>query len=408
MATQQDVFNKIQEIKNAIIAKGGTITQANINVSLPELVAGVQSIPAGSGGASIAIIAAELADTTLALYKSDGALVSQESTGVSGGTVIFEVSEADTYTVKATKSGAELWTNTITIEEIGVYNCKTGKALNDYTWEEINTASNGGYAEYMWSVGDYKDLSSFMGQSSSTYTRAVILGFNHDDKADGSGKASITFKIPYTSSTYKHRSADGSNGISWVGSLIRQNALKSGESYYLYDDTVTSSTSGTYYKYNSETDAFDEVTLPGAFDSNTKYYAKTTLSADGAFIAGLPTDLAPYIKQVTKKTWTGYIGTSTKTDETIIKTKDWLFLLSDSEVFGNDNRYVTYSKYSKEGAQYDYFKEYAENKLRYGTNQWLRSPYVSNGNYFCYWYIFGYVYSYYASYTYRVALCFCI
>lgn len=175
----------------------------------------------------------------------------------------------------------------------------------------------------MWSTGDYKYLSSVMGSTSTKYTKAEIIGFNHDDLADNTGKAGITFKIAqFGSSTYKHRSASGSNGISWVGSLIRQNALKSGESYYLYDDTVTSSTSGTYYKYNGETDAFDEVTLPGAFDSNTKYYAKTTLSADGAFIAGLPTDLAPYIKQVTKKTWTGYIGTSSNTNETIIKTKD--------------------------------------------------------------------------------------
>lgn len=404
MATQQDVFNKLQQIKSAIIAKGGTITQANINVSLPELVAGVQSIPEGGGGASIAIIAAELADTTLALYTSEGTLVSSESTGSGGGIVEFEVSEAGTYTVKATKNNTELWTNTITVSEIGVYNCKTGKALNDYTWAEINTAGSGGYAEYMWSVGDYKDLSSFMGQSSSTYTRAVILGFNHDDKADGTGKASITFKIPYTSSAYMHRDANGSNGISWVGSLIRQNALKSGESYYLYDDTVTSSTSGTYYKYNSETDAFDEVTLPGAFDSNTKYYTKTTLSADGAFIAGLPTDLVSCIKRVTKKTWTGYIGTSSSSDETIIKTKDWLFLLSDGEVFGNDNRNVTYSKYSQEGAQYDYFKEYAENKLRYGYNQWLRSPHASYGNNFCIWNNNGYVNNNNANNTYRVAL----
>lgn len=407
MATQQDVFIKLREMKNAIIAKGGTITQANINVSLPELLAGVQSIPQG-GGASMAIIAAELANTTLALYKSDGTLVSQESTGT-GGIVEFEVSEAGTYTIKATKDNTELWTNTITVDEIGVYNCKTGKALNEYTWAEIETAGNGGYAEYMWSVGDYKDLTSFMGQTSSSYTRAVILGFNHDDKADGTGKASITFKIPYTSSSYKHREANSSNGISWVGSLIRQNALKSGESYYLYDDTVTSESSGTYYKYDSNTDAFTEITLPAGFEANTKYYTKTTLSADGAFIAGLPADLLSYIKQVTKKTWTGYTGTSSSNDSTIIKTKDWLFLLSDGEVFGNDKRYsYRYSKYESEGAQYEYFKEYAENKLRYGNYQWLRSPSTSNGSFFCIWNNSGCVNSDSANYTNRVALCFCI
>lgn len=406
MATQQDVFNEIQNIKNAIIAKGGTITQANKNVSLPELTAGVQSIPEG-GGAGIAIIAAELADTTLELYGSNGALIDSQSTGT-GGMVMFTATEADTYTVKASKGGTELWTNTITVEEIGVYNCKTGKALNDYTWAEIETAGNGGYAEFMWSEGDYKDLTSFMGQTTSTYTRAIIMGFNHDNKADGTGKASITFKIPYTSSTYKHRDASGSNGVSWVGSLIRQNALKAGESYYLYDDTVTSSTVGTYYKYDTATEDFVEVTLPDAYDANTKYYSKTTLEVDGAFIAGLPEEITPYIKQVSKKTWAGYTGTSSSSDTTIIKTKDWLFLLSDGEVFGNKDRYVNYSKYTEEGEQYKYFKEYAENKLRYGTGQWLRSPYTSHATNFCYWYSYGYVSSYTASTANRVALCFCI
>lgn len=406
MATQQDVFIKLREMKNEIIAKGGTITQANINVSLPELLAGVQSIPQG-GGASIAIIAAELANTTLALYKSDGTLVSQESTGT-GGIVEFEVSEAGTYTVKATKDNTELWTNTITVDEIGVYNCKTGKALNEYTWAEIETAGNGGYAEYMWSVGDYKDLTSFMGQTDSSYTRAIIMGFNHDDKADGTGKASITFKIPYTSSTYKHRDASGSNGVSWVGSLIRQNALKAGESYYLYDDTVTSSTAGTYYKYDTATEDWVEVTLPDAYDASTKYYSKTTLDADGAFIAGLPEEITPYIKQVSKKTWAGYTGTSSSGDTTIIKTKDWLFLLSDGEVFGNKDRYVNYSKYTEEGEQYKYFKEYAENKLRYGYTQWMRSPYANSGSSFCYWNSIGCVSSYTATFADRVALCFCV
>lgn len=407
MATQQDVFNEIQKIKNAIIAKGGTITQANINVSLPELVDGVESIPEGGSGASISIIAAELADTTLELYGSDGSLLDTQSTGT-GGLVEFVVSETGTYTIKASKDGEELWTNTITVDEIGVYNCKTGKALNDYTWAEIETAGNGGYAEYMWSVGDYKDLTSFMGQTTSTYTRAIILGFNHDDKADGTGKASITFKLPYASSTYAHRSASGSNGVSWVGSLIRQNALKSGESYYLYDTSVTSSTEGTYYTYDADTNDFVEVTLPDAYDSSTKYYTKTTLTEDGAYIAGLPEEITSYIKQVTKNTWTGYYGTSSSSDGTIIKTNDWLFLLSDGEVFGNDNRYASYSKYTAEGEQYKYFKEYAENKLRYGYSQWLRSPNVSYGSNVCYWTNYGYVYSGNASNSVRVALCFCI
>lgn len=409
MATQQDVFNELQNIKAKIIEKGGTITQANVNVSLPELTAGVASIPTG-GGASYVIKAAELPNTTLTVYNSENTQVDSKSTGENGGVVEFTVTDAGTYTVKATKDGAELWTNTITLDEIGVYNCKTGKALNEYSWTEIQTAGAGDYARFMWSEGDTKNLTSFLGQTSTDYTKAVILGFNHDDLADGTGKASITFKLPYTSTTYKHRDASGSNGISWVGSLIRQNAVKNGESCYVYDNTVTSSTAGTYYKYDSETKEFVSVTLPDVFDASTKYYTQVTASADGAFIAGLPDDVKSVIKQVKKKTWTGYIGTASSgnTDPTIIETKDWMFLLSDSEVFGDKNRFVTYSKYEQEGSQYEYFKEYAENKLRCGASQWLRSPYAAVAASFCLWYGSGCVGTTVASGALRVALCFCV
>ena len=409
MATQQDVFQELQNIKNAITQKGGTVNVANTNVSLPELTAGVNSIP--SGGSSYKIKTAELPNITIELYGEDDALIESKSTGTSGGAVEFSLNTAGTYTLKAKNSeSTQVWTNTVTISEMGVYNVKTGKALNDYTWAEIKTASEGGYAKYMWGLGDTKDLSAFMGQTSTSYTRATIIGFDHDDLASGSGKAGITFKLPYTSSAYKHHNSGSGtvNGVSWIGSLIRSNCLKSNEDQYVYDTTVTSSTEGTYYTLNDDNETFTQVTLPTDYVEGTKYYSKTTLEADGAFIAGLPADLSAVIKQVTKLTWGGYGGNKTSSDNTIIKTKDWLFLLADGEVFGNENRYVTYSKYNLEGEQYEYYKEYAENKLRFGTGQWLRAPNPSSTDSFAYWSSSGYVYNNFANFTIRVALCFCI
>lgn len=408
MAKNDNLTDFLVDVADAIRAKTGTTAKINPQ----DFSSKIKAIEAGSGGSSDSkIICAELPNTTIKLYNSSDTLIDTKTTDSNvGGAVEFNDVKNGTYTIQAYQDNTLIWTNSIEITKSDAHNVKVGKALNDYSWDEINTASINSYAQYMWSTGDYKYLSSVMGSTSTKYTKAEIIGFNHDDLADNTGKAGITFKIAqFGSSTYKHRSASGSNGISWVGSLIRQNALKSGESYYLYDDTVTSSTSGTYYKYNGETDAFDEVTLPGAFDSNTKYYAKTTLSADGAFIAGLPTDLAPYIKQVTKKTWTGYIGTSSNTNETIIKTKDWLFLLSDGEVFGNDMRCWNHSKYTQEGLQYEYFKTYSEIfRCNNKYSGWLRSPYVSSSYYFCSWNYNGSVTSNSAHYTYYVPLCFCI
>lgn len=54
--------------------------------------------------------------------------------------------------------------------------------LANNTWEQIDQASREGVAKELWNPGDEKD----------GYT---IIGFDHDDLADGSGKAGITFVI---------------------------------------------------------------------------------------------------------------------------------------------------------------------------------------------------------------------
>lgn len=52
--------------------------------------------------------------------------------------------------------------------------------LENNTWDMISQASRKGTASTLWKVGDKKD-------------DCVIIGFNHDDLFDGSGKAGITF-----------------------------------------------------------------------------------------------------------------------------------------------------------------------------------------------------------------------
>lgn len=52
--------------------------------------------------------------------------------------------------------------------------------LANNTWEQISEASALGLASELWNLGDEKD-------------GCAIIGFNHDDLADGSGKAGITF-----------------------------------------------------------------------------------------------------------------------------------------------------------------------------------------------------------------------
>lgn len=61
-------------------------------------------------------------------------------------------------------------------------------ALEDLTWAEIAAISEAGKAQEVFSLGDKKSLGNGFGN-------AVIIGFDHDDLADGSGKAGITFYI---------------------------------------------------------------------------------------------------------------------------------------------------------------------------------------------------------------------
>lgn len=62
--------------------------------------------------------------------------------------------------------------------------------LANNTWEQIAAASESGIAADTWQVGDTKDI--VVGSETLTLE---IVGFNHDDLADGSGKAGITFGL---------------------------------------------------------------------------------------------------------------------------------------------------------------------------------------------------------------------
>ena len=98
------------------------------------------------------IIAAELPNNVLKLYS--GATLLDTKT-VTTAPVEFSVSENGTYTIKAyDTSNNELWTKDVVVDEIGVYTCKSGKTLTNYTKEEIHTLLQNGLFGTMFSYGD--------------------------------------------------------------------------------------------------------------------------------------------------------------------------------------------------------------------------------------------------------------
>ncbi|MCQ2795191.1 MAG: InlB B-repeat-containing protein [Bacilli bacterium] len=66
------------------------------------------------------------------------------------------------------------------------------ESLESYEWSEINILSKAGLADTCFDVGDTKEV-TLKGQDFPHTVR--IIGFNHDDLADGSGKAGITFEF---------------------------------------------------------------------------------------------------------------------------------------------------------------------------------------------------------------------
>ena len=382
---------------------------------------GVQLELAGSSGTHSVIMVAELPNVSLSIKNSSGVVLDTKNTGSAGGVVIFSVSGNGTYTVIATNTdGTELWTNDIVVDGVGTYNCKTGKALNDYTWEEINTASTGGYAKYMWSVGDGKTFVS-TGSIFNNY-EFIIIGFEHDTLAsDGVSKAGITFMMKkyYTGSLYNTNLSLYLNGSStprnvggYRSSLMRQRSLPQGSEIYSQASGVTADllasgfryaddTICPLYSYDESTDTYTEATgetfstskvyhikgyykslgtieeadfvegkhfiysangytVPSAWASGTTYYViYQTLQEDGVFYSAL-SEIMQYIKPVQKTQSTGNKTT------TLCTTTEKVWYLAVEEVFGInrnsklDSGSSATSLYaynpSGEGSIYDYFK----------------------------------------------------
>lgn len=412
MIQSSDFYNKLSRLESArqtgvnnLAIKG--VTVAN-NASIPTVMSKILTVQTTSiqtqnttinTNGNVVIIAAELPNTIIKLYDGDTLIDTQTTNATYGGPVTFTISSSaqKTYTVKAFNNDTQLWQNTITVNGIGTYNCKSGKAFADYTPAEVNTAAKNHYAQYMWSAGDSRNITT-VGSSK----KWVIAGFEHDNKTAG-GKAGLTMVMEsYTGSTYKHNNTND-NTIGWEGSLIRQNGLKVGDIVYKRA-SVADSTSGTYYVFDTVQDDWVEKTLPDDYVANEVYYTQEVASADGAFITGLP-DWKDYMVSVLKPTadaGTGY--------KKIIKSSDHVFLLSDCEVFGNERRYSSrYSRYEYEGEQYEYFKnKYSDGKIRLGSGWWLRSPYSGGAATFCSCHNGGYVDTVNASSTSYARLAFCL
>lgn len=188
--------------------------------------------------------------------------------------------------------------------------------LTDYTWEQISAISESGEAATRFLVGDTKPITMKIGTTTHTLT-ARLLGFNHDDLADGTGKAGMSFEV--------------------------------------VDMAMTGQTTASGRKY--ETSA-----AWTGFDQNAHTY--------------LGSDLKPYVKQVAKKCY-DYSGTSYYT----LNAYMWRLAVSElgykptTAIPNEGEAYRYYDIGGRDSTIGAYATEY-EDLIHYGINEWSNTDAV--------------------------------
>lgn len=194
-----------------------------------------------------------------------------------------------------------------------------GPVFANNDWETIAYASEHGQIPDTWLVGDTKDFTLTDGETLTV----EIVGFYHDDLADGSGKAGITFGLKNLMANTRQMNSSNSNAGGFTGS-----------------------------------DMYD--------------WLQSTL------LNSLPSDLRAVLKSVNKKTSAGNQSSTINTNAMKI------FLFSEIEIFGSVtySKSGEGSQYSRFATASSRIK-YLSNGSGSANSWWERSPYGNNSNLFC-------------------------
>ena len=209
----------------------------------------------------------------------------------------------------------------------------------DNTWAQIIKACQNKEVPETWAVGSQKAMTI-----NGTDYPIDIIGKGHDNYADGSGKAPLTFQLHDCYVDTKQMNSSNTNSGGWTSCAMRQTHLPD-------------------------------------------------------ILALMPTEVQNGIREVNKLTSAG------SQSATINTTADKLFLLSEIEIFGSvsyskSGEGTQYDYYKAGNSKVKKFNGSAH-------IWWERSPYGSNSTRFCYVSSNGGAYYYNAGYAFGVAFGFC-
>lgn len=291
-----------------------------------------------SAGSALSDVAVTITNTSTSekfvLNTDNHGRISKE---VAAGTYTISVPETSGYTAPETQSvtikANEIdYTYLVFVQSVSSVFGENSPATIAQVSETIaanNMTSEQVYNTYGWSVGDTHDITLTSGE----VIQVRILGFNHDTKSDGSGKAGITLQMVECLATRYPMNSSNTNAGGYAASVMKTS------------------------------------TLP-------------------TIKALLPQEWQDVIKLVDKKSAN---GGSTNYSETLTLSED-IFLLAEIEVFGT----TTYAQDgANEGSVYEYWngKAAADRIKKYDTDAdgvadtaalwWLRSSLYSGTYYFC-------------------------
>lgn len=185
----------------------------------------------------------------------------------------------------------------------------------DNTWEQIIDACHKNKVPDTWAVGNSKTM-----LINGTEYQIDIIGKGHDDYADGSGKAPLTFQLHDCYADRKMMNGGNTNSGGWTSCDMRSTHLP-------------------------------------------------------AILALMPTEVQNGIQEVNKLTSEGSRST------TISTTADKLFLLSEIEIFGNIT--YSASGEGTQYAYYKAGNSKVKNYNGSANYWWQRSPRIGNYSSFC-------------------------
>ena len=221
----------------------------------------------------------------------------------------------------------------------------SGKSYNpvfaENEWADIIEACHANEVPDEW-VADgscYKDM-----LINGTNYRIDIIGKNHDDLADGTGKAPLTFQLHDCYATAYKMNGSNTNSGGWTNCAMRSTRLP-------------------------------------------------------AILALMPAEIQAGIREVQKKSSAGSQSSSIQT------TNDKLFLLSEIEIFGSTT--YSFAGEGKQYAYYQAGNSKVKNRSGSANPWWERSPYTIRSTAFCYVNSGGNVNVDEASNSYGVAFGFC-